>query len=167
MSFKTFFIEITNTCYVEFFLWEFYRYMAPYLILWWILYNIEKQREILNSTYNDHFVMSCMSPVIRYFLKSQSIKIPFEMYKWQCYTYNAFFRVYITIKIISRDKPVFTSQKVKTCNSISFQIITTSLCFKINRYLFLYEESCTYTIVCGNDQIGGGVLLKGGWKVVQ
>lgn len=141
--------------------------MAPYLILWWILYNIEKQREILNSTYNDHFVLSCMSPVIRYFLKSQSIKIPFEMYKWQCYTYNAFFRVYITIKIISRDKPVFTSQKVKTCNSISFQIITTSLCFKINRYLFLYEESCTYTIVCGNDQIGGGVLLKGGWKVVQ
>lgn len=118
-------IRASKFKYVEFFLWEFYRYMAPYLILWWILYNIEKQREILNLTYNDHFVMSCMSPVIRYFQKSQSIKIPFEMYKWQCYTYNAFFRVYITIKIILRDKPVFTSQKVKTCNSISFQIITT------------------------------------------
>lgn len=140
--------------------------MAPYLILWWILYNIEKQREILNFTHNDHFVLSCMSPVIRYFQKSQSIKIPFEIYKWQCYTYNAFFRVYITIKIILRDKPVFTSQKVKTCNSISFQIITTGTSL---RYIgiYFYMNYCTYTIVCGNDQIGGGVLLKGGWKVVQ
>lgn len=103
-----------------------YRYMAWYVTLWWILYNIEKQRKIPNFSHNGHFVLFCMCPVIWQFQKFQSIKIPFQMFKWQCYTlYNAFFRVFINSKIIARDKPVFISQKVKICNSINFQIINT------------------------------------------
>lgn len=134
MSFKLFSLRLqihaSKFKYIEFFLWEIYRYMAWYVTLWWTLY-IEKQREIPNFSHNGHFVLSCMCPLIRYFLKSQSIKIPFQMFKWQCYTYNAFFRVYIMFKIISREsyKPVFISQKVKTCNSINFQMINTSLSF--------------------------------------